>query len=359
MSAPGSVPASAPKSLSAQAILESPDYFPLRFEGANLLFVKMSRQSYHESIFTLPNRIVTDGNAAWRIPLAELVRLVTQERSNSSSSKATEPSIIFQIAHCGSTLLSRALDVPATSMVIRESFVLRQLAAAPFTADPREQEVRARALSVIWYLLSRCYSENEPVILKANVPVNFSITEIMKAAPNTRGILLYSDFEDYLLSILKSDERRQWAVHVVRELASQINALDSFSHLALDRLNGAQAAAVLWYSQMHNMHLAQKNFSGLQSLNSKHLYQQPAATISASAKYFSLNLTDEQVKDIVQGQLFTEHAKMPGNTYSTKQRALDLQKLQQKHANEILESLDWCKNNIPNSDYSLGRALKI
>lgn len=44
------------------------------------------------------------------------------------ASAAQSTTWIFQMAHCGSTLLARALDDPGASLVLREPLSLRQTA---------------------------------------------------------------------------------------------------------------------------------------------------------------------------------------------------------------------------------------
>lgn len=324
--------------LNAQTLLESPDYFPLKFEGANLVFVKMSRSSYQQSIFTLPSRIVTDGNETWTIPFSTIVSIVEQNELDLPS-----PSVIFQIAHCGSTLLSRALDQPNSSFVIRESFALRQYCASPVPADEYAVNTRKRGLNALWTLLSRKYAANENVLLKSNVPVNYALNEINEYSPRLKGVLLHCSFTEYLVATLKSEQRRAWAKHVVREMAQKIQSLDGFSTLAIESLDAAQATAILWLSQIQYYQLAIEQNPNLLALNSMHLFEQPGHTLLACSEHLSLNIDKADSKRISNSDLFTRHAKTPELSYTKEQRTEDLRQLQVRYKNEIAQTLDWCE----------------
>ena len=325
-------------SLNAKTLLESPDYFPLRFEGANLQFVRMSRDSYAKSIFTLPKRIVTDGTDSWSIPFAEIMQLV-----ESYPQKSALPGVIFQIAHCGSTLLSRALDRAGSSLVIRESFALRQFAATPVIQQAPAQLARQKALAALWHLLGRQYQSNERVVLKANLPVNFSINEILVHAPDTAAILLYCSFEDYLIAVLKAAERQAWAKHVVQEMAAKIRVLKGFEAIQFDALTGAQAAAVLWGAQIvcYRQALARNQY--LTALSSDTLFDNPKATIAAASRFLSVDLSESEVAEILAGDLFKQHAKLPQQSYSEAQRKQESNELRSKFAKELEEVTQWCQ----------------
>lgn len=309
----------------------------------------MSRDSYKQSIFTLPNRIVTDGNETWAVPLAEVVGLV-----ESSEVSFRSPSCLFQIAHCGSTLLSRALDMPGRSLVIRESFALRQFTATPLSPNSSQNNDRQRALKALWHLLGRQYDPSETVLLKGNVPVNYSLPEIFEVTPELAGICLYSKFDDYLVAALKSDERRMWVKHVAREMAPRIKLLGEFESIDFDSLEGGQSAAVLWRSQVRMFEDAIKSNTGLRALCSDQLYQNPRKVLRASAAHLNISLEESEIDDIVQSDLFKRHAKMPELEYSAEQRAIDEKELHSLYKTEVSATKRWCDKRALDTETHLG-----
>lgn len=335
------------------ALIASPAYFPLRFNGSDLLFVRMSRSSYHDSIFTLPGRIVTAGTEAWSVPFADVVSLV--EKNDPALAPA---GFIFQIAHCGSTLLSRALDSKEHNLVIREPLVLRQFAAAPSGAD---LAARKRGLNVLLHLLSRPFKSNQPVILKTNVPVNFSIAELLAIAPKLNGVMLHADFDEYLLAILKSKDRRLWAQHVAQELADKIAANIGFSARSTQTLTGAQAAAVLWLAQTSIFSRYTQAHRGFKILNSNTFYTAPRKSVTAANKKLSAGLSDEKIGQRCNGHLFNQHSKLPELEYSNLQRESENKSLMKRHADEIHETREWscARGHDVNSTFAQGSYLLL
>src|SRR3954468_2412077 len=87
--------------LTLDDLFASPDHYLHSFENDAALFVAMDRAAYHRSIF-LDGRISPKGGTM-TLPFAML------------RGKAPRPAPtgwIFHVAHCGSTLLARALDTP-------------------------------------------------------------------------------------------------------------------------------------------------------------------------------------------------------------------------------------------------------
>ena len=108
-------------SLTLDDLFASPDHYLHSFEGDAAVFVPMDREAYRRSIF-LDGRTRPAANRSMRLPAGALVEPVRRPEPTGS---------IFHVAHCGSTLLARALDRPSTNLVLREPLALRQLASPP------------------------------------------------------------------------------------------------------------------------------------------------------------------------------------------------------------------------------------
>src|SRR5215218_6527686 len=196
-------------SLTLDDLFKSPDHYLQSFEGDAAVFVPMDRAAYHRSIF-LDHRLSPAADRSMRLPLAAL------------TGEAPPPAAtgwIFHVAHCGSTLLARALDDPSLNLVLREPLALRQQA---FDRDPKRLAVTAA-------MLSKRYRDDLPTIVKANVPVNFLLPEIVALDPEAPAIFLYSSLRDYLLAILRSENHRGWLNRVTTHLAAYLGDLSELS----------------------------------------------------------------------------------------------------------------------------------
>src|SRR5688572_23380970 len=209
-------------SLTLDDLFASPDHYLHSFEGEAAVFMPMDREAYHRSIF-LDGRISPAANQMMKLPVAALA---------DPRRRPAPTGWIFHVAHCGSTLLARALDRPSASLVLREPLALRQLGLAP---DPQR-------LALTLAMLSKRYREDAPTIVKANVPVNFLLPDLAAADPDARAIFLYATLRDYLLAILRSDNHREWLRLVTTQLAPHLGDLPD--------LSDARRCAALWLAQM-------------------------------------------------------------------------------------------------------------
>lgn len=104
-------------------LLGAPDLFLWQFDGSQALFVRMDRNAYHNSIF-FDQRILATSRDIVRIDCSRLYDFFSAQPPQDS-----RLSYIFHVAHCGSTLLARALDIKEDNIVYREPAVLRHLGA--------------------------------------------------------------------------------------------------------------------------------------------------------------------------------------------------------------------------------------
>jgi len=321
-----------------------PDVFPLEFGSRHLDFVPMTADTYRRSIFTDRGRIVRAAQTGWRLETAEV--LAEFERSGGRQSPL---SYIFHIAHCGSTLLARALDIPERSLVIREPFVLRQLGAAAATGggDKPNPSFWHRCLRLTAGLLGRRYAAGEPVIVKANVPVNFIIDELMALHEGSTGILLYAGIDDYVSAVLKTPRHRRWVRNVTGELAGGIAATAGLGDVHMDHLSDAQAVACLWLAQMRRFQHSLGHCESLRSLDCSDLFSRPREVLSAALELSGTHVQQERVADIASGELFSRHAKDPGRPYDRDTRLKEMQALSAQMADEIAEARAWIETIDP------------
>ena len=326
-----------------EEVVSSAHYFPLKFEGANLVFVPMSRESFYASSFTMPSRIITDSDDAIAVPFAHVVAALKDRLAS-----AQDASFIFQVAHCGSTLLSKALDWPGDSLGIREPYILRQFASSPSPQNDAQRASYSSALRTILYLLSRRLVESERVVIKANVPVNYILAEVLEARADLSGVFLRNGFEDYILAALKAPERQQWAQFVVREMASKISQMSTFRSIDFKSLDAAQSAAVLWLSQIHSA----TRFEKLKLISSTDFFDNPKVVLKSVAENLAITHDETRISEVLEGDLFKRHAKITDRDYSEHDRENDFKGLLNVHSNQLEEVRQWCaSSHLPIDEY--------
>lgn len=308
-------------------LLATPDAYLHSLEGDEAVLVPMDRTAYRRSIF-LDHRISPAGEGGWRVPLGELGGAVPS---------AQPMGWIFHVAHCGSTLLARALDELGGGLVLREPSALRQLAL---------QHDRP-LLPAVLAMLSRRYPGDGPSLVKANVPVNFMLDAIAASDPVAPTILLWSRLDHYLTAVLRSDSHRGWVRGVTDLLAAHLGPLGG--------LCDAERAAALWIAQ-HRRFAALLDLMGhARPLEAERFFAEPAASLARAADLFGLGDCDARIARLVGGPLFATYSKNPGVRFdNTARQAMQIGTLQ-KLAPQIALARRWLDANAPDADQVVTR----
>jgi hypothetical protein len=309
-------------SLTLDDLFASPDHYLHSFDGEAALFMPMDREAYHRSIF-LDGRISPAANRSMKVPVAALLEPARPPATTGW---------IFHVAHCGSTLLARALDQMSTNLVLREPLALRQLALAP----------DARRLGLTLAMLSKRYREDSPTIVKANVPVNFLLPELVAADPEARAIFLYATLRDYLLAILRNDNHRDWLRRVTGQLAPYLGDLSG--------LSDAERCTALWLAQMRAFTGALSRMPNARTLDAEHFFAAPQPVLSAAADHLAVPMTDAEIEETVQGPLFSTYSKNPQEAFDNAARLARRAEVEGPLAGELAEAKSWIEKTAGEGD---------
>lgn len=313
--------------LTLEQLLGSPDHYLHSFDGAEAVFVPMDRAAYRRSIF-LDQRISPAGGGALRVPQGAL-----------GPALAAQPTgWIFHIAHCGSTLLARALDELGEDIVLREPLTLRQLALQP---DPGE------LLAPTLALLSRRYPGAGPTLIKANVPVNFMLDRIAESDSVAAAIFLHCSLRDYLLAILRSDNHRTWLRNVTRQLGLFLGDLSP--------LADAELGAALWLAQHRRFADALTTMPNARSLDAELFFTQPRNALAAAARLFGLTVEPTALDAMVAGALFSTYSKNPAQAFDNTARLTRRERLASELADELAVADAWIERHAPDAGKLLDR----
>jgi hypothetical protein len=300
-------------SLTLDDLFASPDHYLQSFDGDAAIFVPMDRDSYRRSIF-LDHRISPAANGSMRLPLAALT---------GEPRRPAATGWIFHVAHCGSTLLARALDDPSLNLVLREPLALRQQA---FARDPKRLALTAA-------MLSKRYREDLPTIVKANVPVNFLLPDLVALDPQASAIFLYSSLRDYLLAILRSENHRGWLQRVTAQLAGYLGDLSN--------LSDAERCAALWLAQMRSFTAAIALMPNARALDAEAFFDGPRSTLKAAAAHLGVPMSDSAIEATVAGPLFATYSKNPELPFDNQARLARRAELEEPLAPELAQAQSW------------------
>lgn len=300
--------------LTLDDLFATPDHYLHSFEGDAAVFVPMDRAAYHRSIF-LDARIAPAGAGAMRVPVA----MLTQGPPRA----AADTGWIFHIAHCGSTLLARALDDPQANLVLREPLALRQTAIA--LDDAR--------LALVTAMIAKRYRAALPTLVKANVPVNFVLPRLAQRAPQARAILLHLGLRDYLLAILRSDNHRDWLRRVTTQLAPHLGDLTG--------ADDARRAAALWLGQTRAFAAACVAMPGARVLDAERFFADPLPVLEAVAEHLRVAIDRDALARTVAGSLFATYSKNPGEAFDNDARVARRNEVERAIAPEIARAEAW------------------
>jgi hypothetical protein len=279
--------------LTLDELFNSPDHYLHSFEDGVAIFVPMDRAAYHRSIF-LDRRIVPAAPGSMRVPVTML--------AGHEVGKLAPVRWIFHVAHCGSTLLARALDDVVANLVLREPLALRQIALAP---DP----ARVR---IVTSMVSKRYRASLPTVVKANVPVNFLLPQIVEQDASARAIFLYFSLQDYVLAILRDDRHRTWLRNVTAQLKDHVGDVAT--------LSDAERVAALWVAQMRAFAAAIAVLPNARSLNAETFFQQPRDVLAAAVAHFEMPMSQADIDRKVGGPLFNTYSKNPSVDFDNDER---------------------------------------
>lgn len=299
--------------LTVEDLFATPDHYLHSFDGDAAIIVPMDRAAYHRSIF-LDQRISPVTAQTVALPVSTLVQ---------HPSAAAPTAWIFHMAHCGSTLLARALDDPAASLVLREPFALRQIGLMP----------DSERLALMLAMLGKRYRTDAPTLVKANVPVNFLLPQLAEADPDARAILLYLPLRPYLLAILRSEPHRIWVRNVTELLKPYLGDLSS----APD----SERAATLWLTQMELFSKALSAMPNAAVLNAERFFAGPLPILQAAARHLGIPIPDRRLATAVDGPLFFTHAKEPSAAFNNADRLALAAAAERKLEAEIAAAESW------------------
>jgi len=316
--------------MTVQDLLTDPALFLYEIDGQDAVFQTMTREDFARSTF-LDGRIRHGGRPGLRVPLAQL--LAAHE-----AAAMPNPRIgwIFHVAQCGSTLLARALDLPERSLVLREPGALRRLGVrAGARSELNEEE--ERLLGLVATLLGKRWEPEAPVIVKANVPVNFIAGRLMAGDPRAPAILLHFPLAQYLAAILRTEGHVRWTEGVFAELS----LAESPACAASPPRSAAEKAAALWFAQMKAFEQLLRDYPVTRSLDATCLFGRPAATVDAAARLFGLPLAPGEAEAIAGSELFHSYSKNPALDYDPEVRLAREAEALRRLEREIAEARAW------------------
>jgi hypothetical protein len=314
--------------ISVQDLAEDPSLFLLALEPRAAHFQRMSRDEFHRSIF-LDKRIAGAAESRFQVP----IDIIRHQQWPEPSSRPV--GLIFHVAHCGSTLLARALDLPGRSLVLREPTAIRRLGVEARATGTVDRDILRFALS----LLGKRWDGDAPVVVKANVPANFIADEILAIEGDVPAILLYLPLNNYVAAVMRTEAHAKWVDTVFEEL----RLADSGWIASGNPASTPERAGCLWYAQMQIFAEVIATNPRARSLDAHMLFERPAETVHQAAELFGIAISTEEAEEIAAGDIFATYSKNPTLDYDLEVRAAREEDAMRRLASPIAEAQSWVR----------------
>ena len=309
------------------SVIDSPDLFPARvnlFEG-KAWFVKMSPTTYRESVFLDPARIkgtcLIETDLDWLHDVCEKIRW-------------QPTSFIFHSAFCGSTLVSQILDKVFNCLSLREPELLNSMLI--YNRSQASAEDKSFWFDSLQRLLSRRFTPDQPVVVKANDFSNPVMLDLMGWDPEVPILFMYTPLKEFVVGCLKADNRREWIRQRYDSVKPLLSAVfDAKSIDAVEEADYGQLAAVYWsYNIALYLQVAENLDAHVCSLDFNDMLASPYETVNLCGKMFGLKQQKNVDFTATVDELMGVYSKNSKLKYSPEKRVEELKKQSTLFANE-------------------------
>ena len=286
-------------------IINAPEWLPHDYDAAGdrVLFIRLPLEERQKLTFLAEAPVGDASNTQW----------IAGDQLRSAKFDDVPVHFIFHSAFCRSTLLVRAFDALPGYSGLSEPKILNTLATAPMGE-------RAKSLlPIIVRLLGRPFEGGATVVVKPSNVANSLIPALMGCDARSKGIILYGNLRSFLHSVAKKGlQGRIWGRRLMAHNGKHIPLNLGLDGAAQFELSDMQAAAVAWLLHQWQFGQAISQLPArLCSLDSDQFIAQKLATLKAAAQLFGTAISNDELRAVTEGVLFTTHAKLGGDFNTT------------------------------------------
>lgn len=254
-------------------------------------------------------------------------------------------SYLFHTSFCCSTMIARCLDAPGVNLALKEPYALLGLSSFKRLAS------RFEATSPDWknlsnmtlFLLSRRFKPNEKILIKPSNGANNILPEILNFPHTGKVLLLYSNLEHFLVSVISGGTGRADYVKGILKVFMKDFA-GGLDLKAPKALNSMQRAALVWGLQMRAFEVAAGGSGALRTLDCDRFLEDPREALADLSKFYGLGFSSVNLDDICRGPALSMHAKEPGKAFSPGDREQEKKVILAERGGEIESTMRWCRD---------------
>ena len=322
---------------------QNPDYMLQNLDLVNRrgLVLRVNEALYREASFLDDRMFKPNMEGGW------FALDAVQESLDGLSVPA--PHYIFQVGHCGSTLISRLLAELPGNLPVREpmsllalAIIRRELGRPSCWVSERQWQ---RYFNLSTQALARTYRPGEHAIIK----VTSTASNLLECLPlDSAGVpqmlLMHLSLETLLAVMLRTSITRDSLHADSPAWVGDFCRLTGRDDVQLAELSDAQQVAVKWLTLMLLFTRAQ-NTAPAQAhlLNFDDFLSNPTEKLGDVAAHFHLDSSAEQIGKLTAGPLMQSYSKIPSQSFNPGQRQQELQEARQRFREEIQTGLKWAE----------------
>ena len=327
-----------------ESVLASCRYYPVSADlGRRLVwFAEVERETYRRAGFLVPSQTPM-GLERYGFNLDDLVL------RDLGLPIGGEPShYVFISAFCCSTLLARLLDQVPGCLVLKEPGVLGQLAMLRYRTGTAEMQAAREAEWKPWgalgiRLLTRTFERGETVVIKASDVCNTMGDVLLANDPRSRAVLLSVPLRTFVLSVLKSEDRRLWTRKRAEFWQNTLALFPALSELRVDDLDDARKAAYLWMVTGALWDRFRRGFGAERVLlmDGEDVSEGPGRALRQAATFFEIPLGEAELDGILADPVLARHSKSPSRPYDSVARRKDRESWEEQFSDDASRAIEW------------------
>jgi hypothetical protein len=327
------------------SLVAGADLYPNRLmvPMSQIEIVPMTRETYRASPF-LDHRMVRGNGEPAMLPFSALRDRISEFGSPGVTN------YIFHNAFACSTLLSRYLDALNGPLVLREPNILYELATIRrFEGQPMLVPLRDISWEMLFGfvqgMLARRYSPELPTIVKPSDGCNNLMERILSGNAGNRGVFIYSSLERFLSSVLKLQERYEWARIRVRELLMDSYRESGVLPLRPESLSSWQAATMVWvlHTETFARMVRDRGDAVCVSVDADELVRSPLKVVSGVCMHFGYGYDRKYLESCLGDTALNVHSKAGHVKYDPELREQDFMESRDRFSDDIDAALEWAR----------------
>jgi|JI10StandDraft_1071094.scaffolds.fasta_scaffold06987_2 hypothetical protein len=313
--------------------VQDPSWFPVDFDvhRREVHFLRVSERLIEESSF-VDSRLDAEFSAAEIVPLDALPALSPQP----------PPVWLWHTSFCGSTLLARMLHVAPYLVALREPLLLRRWSDACRAGQQTQSFQRAL---LPW--LCRPWAAHGKVLVKpTHAALNIAL-DLMAVYPESRGIVLVSSLEDFLVSHLKKTAETLEKIPLLADRALRASRfIERLPEAALAPPDPLCGAALQWAAQREVIaEWLRRDASRMHILHWEQVRADFFAAADSAARWLQLGIPHDVLQSHVQA-CGAVHAKAPTRAYGADVQQQEANWLRGQFSEHLVAAMHWAERMV-------------